>query len=149
MSTSGGAAARGRGIRLACFQCDWISRFDDKSKFSKGPAPFPFLWTTSKKILFPNSPVSDCLMFVHSNKMKKEKKKHLEWKNALMWVSFKPSWGFIVDGRGSQSGCCDGRPGVPQDNYIIVSIFLYHTNDIIHVLLKYEVWSTKSRSIIH
>lgn len=91
-----------------------------------------------KKILFPNSPVSDCLMFVHSNKNEK-RKKHLEWKNALMRVSFKPSWGFIVDGRGSQSGCCDGRPGVPQDNYIIVSIFLYHTNDIIHVLLKYEV----------
>lgn len=149
MSTSGGAAARGLGIRLACFQCDWISRFDDKSKFSKGPAPFPFLWTTSKKSFSQTPQLVIVWCLFTQIKWKKKKKKHLEWKNALMWVSFKPSWGFIVDGRGSQSGCCDGRPGVPQDNYIIVSIFLYHTNDIIHVLLKYEVWSTKSRSIIH
>lgn len=43
-----------------------------------------------KKIVFPNSPVSDYLMFVHSNKLKgyssKREKKHLEWK--MLW------WGF-------------------------------------------------------
>lgn len=96
-----------------------------------------------KKIVFPNSPVSDCLMKknVWCFMKKKQKKKHLQWKNALMRVSFKPSWGFIVDGRGSQSGCCDGRPGVPQDNYIIASIFnKWYYSCIIKVRnMKYEV----------